>query len=466
MTLGAPRAMSTPPQAATPSLVQPAPGVGWIFAYLAIQITCQVALLVPGIGFARIVARSLAFGVSLLFLLIVPGRPLTKHPVRAAVGTILVILSLSALNPEGGGPFAVLAHWAFHLSIVAPIFWVARVRVPEKGLEAVLVTLWAFSTASAVVGVLQAYFPGRFQPSAGLLGTEEGRKHFSTLLIRLASGEFIPRPTGLTDAPGGAAAGGFYAVLLAVGVALTRPFPFARLAAAVGAVAGMTCLYLCQIRAAVVMLGMSLLVVFGVFALAGRVSRSLVSAAAAAVLIVIAFVFAYTLGGDTVTNRLETLVAADASTVYYNARGRYLATTFTERLPEYPLGAGLARWGMINFYFANGERSLWAEIQWTGWLYDGGLFLLLAYPIALVVVLRASIKLALQRSTERLEIWAAVVTGYNLGTIALTFSYHAFMSTTGIEFWVLNAALIQVGASYLKPRDVPSALSTLPARPS
>jgi hypothetical protein len=400
MTLGVPRAMSTPPQAAV-SLSERLPGARWIFAYLTVQIVCQVALLVPGLGLARVVARSLAFGVSLLFLLIVPGRPLTKHPVRAAVGAILIVLSFSALNPEGGSAFAVLAHWAFHLSIVAPVFWVARLRVPEKSFQAVLVTLWAFSTASAVVGVLQAYFPGRFQPSAGLLGSEEGRKQFSALLIRLATGEFIPRPTGLTDAPGGAAAGGFYAVLLAVGVALTRPFPFARLAAAFGAVAGMTCLYLCQIRAAVVMLGMSLLTVFGVFALAGRLSRSLLSAAAAAGLIVVAFFFAYTLGGETVSGRLETLIAADASTVYYNARGRYLAATFTERLPNYPLGAGLARWGMINFYFAGGERSLWSEIQWTSWLYDGGIFLMLAYPIALVVALRASVKLALKRTTER-----------------------------------------------------------------
>jgi hypothetical protein len=461
MTLGVPRAMSNPPQAMAPQLEQRAPGAGWIFAYLAVQITCQLALLVPGLGVGRSVARSLAFGISLLFLLVIPGRPLTKHPVRAAVGAILIILSFSALNPEGGGAIAVIAHFSFHLAIVAPVFWVARLRIREKSLETLLVTLWAFSTASAVVGVLQAYFPGRFQPTAGLLGMEEGRKHFSALLIRLASGEFIPRPTGLTDAPGGAAAGGFYAVLLAVGVAVARPFPFARLAAAFGAVAGMTCLYLCQIRAAIVMLGMSLLAVFGVFALAGRLSRSVLTAAAAAALIVVAFFVAYSLGGDTVTGRLETLVAADASTVYYNARGRYLASTFTERLPEYPLGAGLGRWGMINFYFANGERALWAEIQWSGWLYDGGLLLLLAYPIAILVALRGSFNVALQRTTERLEIWAAVVAGYNLGTFALTFSYHAFMSTTGIEFWVLNAALIQASAPYLAARSAPAAI---PAR--
>jgi hypothetical protein len=462
MTLGVPRAMSTPPQAAASSLVERAPGVGWIFGYLAVQFTCQVALLVPGIDFSRVIARSLAFGVSLLFLLVVPGRPLTRHPVRAAIAVILAILSMSALNPDGGGPFAVMAHLVFHLSIVAPVFWVARLRVPEKGLEALLVTLWAFSTASAVVGVLQAYFPGRFQPSGGLMGSEEGRKHFSTLMIRLASGDWIPRPTGLTDAPGGAAAGGFYAVLLAVGVALARPFPFARLAAAFGVVVGMTCLYLCQVRAAMVMLGLSLLAVFGLFALAGRLSRSVITAAAAAGLIVVAFFVAYALGGDTVTRRLETLISADAGTVYYNARGRMLAGTFTEHLPQYPLGAGLARWGMINFYFANGNRALWAEIQWTGWLYDGGIFLLIAYPVAIMVAIYMAAKLALRRTSERLEIWAAVVAGYNLGGFALTFSYHAFMSTAGIEFWVLNAALVQAGAAYLMPGPAPERPSLRP----
>jgi hypothetical protein len=463
MTLGVPRAMSTPPPAASPSFAQRVPGAGWIFGYLAVQITCQVALLVPGIGFSRVIARSLAFGISLLFLFIVPGRPLTRHPARAAIGVILAILFFSALNPEGAGPLAVMAHWAFHLSIVAPIFWVARLRVSEKSLEAVLVTLWAFSTASAVVGVLQAYFPGRFQPTGGLLGTEEGRRHFSALMIRLASGDLIPRPSGLTDAPGGAAAGGFFAVLLAVGVALARPFPFARLAAAFGAVAGMTCLYLCQVRAAMVMLGMSLLAVFGLYALAGRLSRSVVTAAAAAGLIVVAFFFAYALGGETVTRRLETLIAADAGTVYYNARGRMLAGTFTEHLPEYPVGAGLARWGMVNFYFANGERALWAEIQWTGWLYDGGIFLLIAYPVAILIAIFTAVKVALRRTSERLEIWAAVIAGYNLGAFALTFSYQAFMATSGIEFWVLNAALVQAGAVYMISRQAPVTPSIRPA---
>jgi len=419
-------------------------GPGWIFLYLGVQLACQISLLVPGLSPSRVVARSAAFGASLALLVLVPGRPLTQHLGRNLALFLAVILTLSTLHPDGANPGAVIAHWAFSLSILAPMFWVSRLRMSSRALQALFVVLWVFSTASSVVGVLQAYYPGRFLPAAGMMAGEQSARQFAALMIQLSSGAWIPRPTGLTDAPGGAAAGGFYAVLLGVGIALTRPFRFSRAAAALATVAGMTCLYLCQVRAMIVMLLICMLAILGIFAWAGRASRSITIAVVVGVLVVAAFAFAFSLGGYTVSQRMESLIAASPAQVYSGARGRYIAETI-ERIPEYPLGAGLGRWGMVSYYFG-GTGDLWAEIQWTGWLYDGGLLLFIGYPLTILLLFRNAVAVALKTKNPALEVWAAVVAGYDIGTLALTFSYQVFMSTSGIEFWLINAALIQAVA--------------------
>jgi hypothetical protein len=435
------------PEAARPAGVPlPKSGVGWIFLCVAVQIACQLSLLVPWLSPTRVVARSGSIGISLLLLLIVPGRAFVRHPVRMWAGIIFLILGLSALNPESTSVVAIVVHIAFYVAVLAPLFWIARLRCDTKALGWVLLALWLFSTASAVVGVLQAYFPGRFLPTAGFL--QEAGPRGVILTIKLASGAIIPRPTGLTDTPGGAVAGGFYAVLLGIGVWLVRPFPFARVAAAASAVAGMTCIYLCQVRSVLLMLGFCVLTVIAVFAVTGRASRSASVSFAALAFVFTGLLFALSLGGDSVTNRLATLTAEPASTVYYTARGRMVEDAFLNGLPEYPFGAGLGRWGMISVYFANQVRSLWAEVQWAGWVYDGGILMVIAYPVAILVVLTHSTKLALRRTTAELEVWATVITGYNVGAIALTFSYAFFMSSGGVEFWLINAALIQAAALF------------------
>jgi hypothetical protein len=301
-------------------------------------------------------------------------------------------------------------------------------------------------------------------PAAGFFA-DYGAKGVAKMMIRLSSGATIPRPPGLTDVPGGAVSGSFYAVLLGVGVALLRPFPFARLAAALSAVAGMTCIYLCQFRSALIMLGICVLAVIGLFAISGRGSRSMLVAIASMAFVLVGFVLALDLGGDAVARRFETL--SQPTSLYYTSRGSMVEDAFAEALPEYPLGAGLGRWGMVSVYFANGERSLWAEVQWAGWVYDGGLPMLIAYPIAVLLVLVHSVRLALRRTNQELEVWSAVIAGYNVGALALTFSYAIFMSTSGVEFWVINAALIQAGALYAAYGAKPAALpeqSSVPAR--
>ena len=109
------------------------------------------------------------------------------------------------------------------------------------------------------------------------------------------------------------------------------------------------------------------------------------------------------------------------------------------------------RWGMIANYFGSDTReSFTAEIQWLAWVIDGGLPLLIAYPVVLGMTLWNATKLALRRTTPGLEGWATVIAGYSLGSLAQTFSYPIFMSSLGLEFWLVNAALIQAAA---RPRS-------------
>ena len=79
---------------------------------------------------------------------------------------------------------------------------------------------------------------------------------------------------------------------------------------------------------------------------------------------------------------------------------------------------------MMYAYFGNNSsRPIWAEIQWTGWLLDGGLPLIIAYALALSVALRWPSELRDRRGRRPdLLAWACSLVGYSIGAIALTFS--------------------------------------------
>ena len=70
------------------------------------------------------------------------------------------------------------------------------------------------------------------------------------------------------------------------------------------------------------------------------------------------------------------LFEEDPVTLYYQSRGLQLENAFNTLIVEYPLGAGLARWGMMRGYFdVPSSSEIWAEIQPGAWILDGGLVL-------------------------------------------------------------------------------------------
>jgi hypothetical protein len=419
----------------------------WLVGFVLLHLSCQLLLLIPALSGVRVVVRMAAFGVSLAFLLLIPSTRAWRTPLRTCALCIVALLGLEFFHPDGSGLLAALASIMLNLAVLAPIFWVPRTGTTAATLQRLVTLFWLFYTISACLGVLQAYFPGRFQPPLSAVLAANGQDRLGALEISLASGERVFRPMGLTDSPGGAAFAGLYSVLLGTGMILLPKPPFwgARVIAVGSMVAGMMCLYLCQIRSLVVMAGVCVVTLLALLLISGRISRLVGVLAAVGAVIPSAFALAFAIGGKAMTERLTTLVEADPGTVYYANRGRFFEATINRYLPLYPLGAGLGRWGMVHAYFGNAADPLWVEIQWTAWLFDGGVAMICLYMTAIFIASWACLKIALGRigSTEpSLSLWGAVLVAYNVGGVAICFNYALFGGTGGVEFWLLNMAVI------------------------
>lgn len=419
----------------------------WLTGFTLLHLTFQLLLLVPALSSIRVVLRMGAFGASAALLVLIPSKRVWRTPLRALALCIFALVALEFFHPERSGVLAAFAAVMLNLAILAPIFWMPRTGTNASNLQLLITILWLFYTLSAVLGVLQAYFPGRFQPPLSAVLAANSHNQLAALEIQLASGERVFRPMGLSDRPGGAAFGGLYAVLLGTGMLLSAKPPFrgARLLAVGSMIAGMMCLYLCQVRSLVVMAGVCELTLFALLLFTGRISRLVGLLGAVGAVVPGAFALAFAIGGRAMTDRLTTLVQGDPGTVYYANRGRFLEATLNQYLPRYPLGAGLGRWGMVHSYFGNATDGLWVEIQWTAWVFDGGFPLVLLYAGAIFVASWGCLKVALRRIGRvdpSLSLWGAVIVAYNVGALAVCFNYPLFEGTGGVEFWLLNMALL------------------------
>jgi hypothetical protein len=176
----------------------------------------------------------------------------------------------------------------------------------------------------------------------------------------------------------------------------------------------------------------------------GRVVKGGWIAALAAGLVVGSFIWAVTLGGDALTERFQSIVDEGVVQTYQQNRGSFLAYTFRELVPQYPFGAGIGRWGMMSLYFGDVDNwqfpSLYAEIQLTGWLFDGGILLWVVYGGALVAALRNSYRVAIDADHPLHEL-AGMVFSVQVLMTGLCFTGPAFNTQLGILFWLLTAIL-------------------------
>lgn len=460
----------TPAPVATSPGVQPASSTDppardakaprWVEAFIVFQLACQLALIAGEIGGARVFVRLASFSASLAMLVFVGGRG-KRHPATFPAVLVCAIAALAMLNPGTSTPLAGLAHATLYVAVIAPLFWVPRLRIGMPTLRRTVMILWLFHTLSAGLGVVQVWYPGRFQPPVSSIVVAKGQSYLESLKITTAGGQKVYRPMGLTDMPGGAGISGLYAVLFGMGFFLTRRRPGILALSLFSMGTGMACLYLSQVRALVVMTGVSI-VAISVILMWRRDVRRLTSLGLALLLVgAIGYTAATSLSGAQVQRRMATLVSQKPGDLYYANRGRFLEETFLHLIPRYPFGAGLGRWGMMASYFAQGSTAepIWVEIQWTGWIVDAGVPMALAYLTAILVALLAAWSVARTRAgphARDLPFWGAVVLAYSIGALALTFSYPLFLGQTGMEFWLLNATLFAAAASAVRPPPAPA----------
>lgn len=436
----------------------------WLVGFVIFQFACQLALLVPALGALRTVVRSAAFGASLsLLLLLRRGHGSRVHPAANAAMAVLAIVALSLLHPTGNRMLARVAQFGLYAAILSPLFWVARAGVDARAFRRTIFIFWAFHTLSAGVGVLQVYVPS-LQPAPSVALQARGDDYVESLKITLANGQSVFRPMGLTDMPGGAAVAGLYAMLFGVGLLLSERGWLLRCACLGGMALGSFCLYLAQIRSALMMTAICLVTFCVMLGLRGELRRLGATLLVLTSIVAGGFLWAVSSGGEVVTDRLSTLVAASADDVYYANRGHFLDDTIHVLLPKYPLGAGLGRWGTMNEYFGNNDdprtQAIWVEIQWTGWLLDGGIPLILAYVAALFVAIGVAWRIAMApvpaiAVADGFDpgLWAALIVAYNVAAFAMTFNYPLFISQGGLEFWLLNACLFAVYLHSKATRD-------------
>jgi hypothetical protein len=438
-----------------------APGyVPWGFAevFIISQTALPALLYLPGSQAFRLPIRFSAFAISLAAFAWYQVESTTQAPrskMQGWVAAVMALLAVMLFHPETSSLMAGIAHMAVYFAVMAPLFWAPEfVKTPEQ-IARLLWILLLCSGANAVVGVLQVYDPGRWLPaefSRVVTATAEG---MGAVTYIGAQGQRIVRPPGLFDTPGAVAGPAMFAALLGLVFAVSAIPAWKRAVSLAIAGAGLAAIYLSQVRVSLV----ATVVMMGVYVFTslrqGRTARATQFGILAGGVVVLSLTGAVALGGAAITDRVNSLFASDPISVYQVARGTQLSFTFLDLLFQYPLGAGLGRWGMAAGYFGSANPTsgaIWAEIQFTGWMIDGGVLMVFAYMGALAVTTLSEWRIAQATHYPRLAVCAAVILAANLGPAIMVISFTPFVAQVGIQYWFLAGALHGVACRYgVKP---------------
>jgi hypothetical protein len=421
---------------------------GWSEAFVAMLLLGNVLLFVPGAQSYRTVVRAMPYvlsGAALAYYFRQGGDERMPGSAKWLLASFVLLL-LNLLH-ETAQPWAGAAQIVFQICISAPAFWMARSIRGEAQIRRVVWVVFLGSAIGSVVGVLQVYFPQRFMPPEfSLLARSLNPEIIHSLTYIGADGREIIRPPGLSDLPGGAAVAGMMTMVLGLALALGRNERwFVRGACAAAAVVGMTALYLTHVRSLTLVAAASV----GLFALMrirqGRTLEGGATLAVGAALVAGSYLWALAVGGEAVSDRFSGLANEDVLRVFGDQRGSFIRYTLSETLYEFPLGAGLGRWGMMQVYF--GDPTLWqappihVEVQLTGWLLDGGVPLWLVYGGALVAALVFTYRTSVRAETHEIEDIATIALCLQLTILCLCLTGPVFNTQLGILFWGITGGL-------------------------
>jgi hypothetical protein len=420
---------------------------GWLEIFVLIQVFWAVLLFIPGSQAYRMYIRAFPYASSLVALAACARTASTDAAIPGARWVLAaVFLLILNLIHEETWVTAGLAQIVFQLAISAPVFWGARIWITHDRLERVMILILAANFMGAGLGLLQVYYPDTFlPPEFSSLATKLNPEFVSSLTYVGSGKRTIVRPPGLSDLPGGAAIAGTIAALLGFAFALRsdRALRF-RAAYAGAAVTAITVVYLTQVRSMFLMIVGCMCAMVFVRLRQGRILQGGWMAATAAALVAGSFLWAVTVGGDIVSDRYLQIVDFGVLETFRDNRGAFLDYTIRHLPFEYPFGAGLGRWGMMSAYFPEPSSwqypALYAEIQLTGWLFDGGLIMWLLYPVALMLALRQSYRLAVEPDGPLNDL-AMMVMAIQLLIAGLCFTGPVFNTQMGIIFWLATAIL-------------------------
>jgi len=420
---------------------------GFIEWFVIAQTAIPALLYLPGTQAIRLPVRVGAYAIALVGFAIWwlgrGGSRSERHPAERWLVFIFVYLSLMIFHPLTSGLLAGVAQTVLYLSIFSAVFWAQVFVKRPRQLVRILAILLVCNGINSIVGVLQVYNPERFMPSQLSLGLS--RTALAAATYAGPDGRPILRPPGLFDTPGAVCGPGTVAALLGLVFAVENFAWWKRAGALFLAFAGISAIYLSHVRANFVVV-LAMMVIYAVaLLLLNQKTRFTAFVTLGIGIVVFGLTAATILGGESIRDRFSTLLGDDPRQLYYTSRGQQIQSSFDELAGRYPFGAGLARWGMMHGYFGDRTRidstELWAEVQPTAWLLDGGLFLLGLYSIALIVTALYEWRLMLSLQDREDRRWAATVAAVNIGTMALVFSFVPFATQVGLQFWFLEGAL-------------------------
>jgi hypothetical protein len=415
----------------------------WLTGFIIAQCASVGLLAVESLSSFRFVLRLMPFVISIFYLLILrPNR--SRYPLRAWALAGFFAMSLGLFHPEANTFQSGLAQIALTLAVWSPVFWAGRLSITVDDLRRVVLYLWLFNVISSGIGVLQVYYPGRFAIDPSFVKTTVGES-LDGLKIKLDDGTELFRPMGLSDTPGGAALAANSAIVMGIGLALITRSLLLKVAVAFGSVVAVFCLFICQVRSLLILTIISVVCMLILTAARGRGREAIYVATVASLGALLGFAWVISVGETAVIGRFDTLFEASATEVYYNNRGVFVEQTFYESIPAYPFGAGLGRWGMMHFYFGDStmptSRPIWAEVTFTGWVYDGGVLLVLIGYGAMLTALVLALRIALRHPSIQLSNFANVVVGISVAAFATTISAHIFVAQSGMMYLLMNALL-------------------------
>lgn len=416
--------------------------------FVIAQTAIPALLFLPGSQSLRLPIRIGAYGIALFGLMLWWLRGQSeeqRHPATGWLRVCALWLGLMLTHPLTNSLAGGIGQVVLYVAVFSGVLWAPSQVDQRRTLIRVLALLLLCNGLNATVGVLQVYDPDRWMPRELSFAFAENKNALAAATYVGANGRAIVRPPGLFDTPGAVCGPGTVAALLGLIFAL-QPLARWKRAVAIGFSAlGLAAIYLSHVRANfVITLGM--MVVYAAILLMQRQRRQLATfATLGAAVLVVAFLGSSMLGGEAIAKRFSTLFDEDPRSLYYASRGQQLSTSFSELASQYPFGAGLARWGLMNAYFGDvsnlDSTPLWAEIQPTAWVIDGGLVFVALYGAALLAVLWRQLRLVRRLPDPHDRAWAAAVVAVNAGAIALVFSFVPFTTQVGVQFWFLEGAL-------------------------